>query len=117
MEFHGPRTQILDNDTAENTTTVIYTVPANKIFHLIETSLSCDSGAIGFAKAAIRNDSDVIQRYINCIKVGAVATAVKADHFNPGFPVELLAGWDIVVSSDIASLIANLGIFGFEVDE
>lgn len=116
MDFHGPRTQILENDTAENTTTVVYTVPVGKTFWLVEAELSCDAGAIGISKASIRNELDVYQRSICCVKIGATATAIKADHFNPGFPVELKTGWDIIVESDVSGLVSALSIFGFEVD-
>ena len=48
MEFHDPdRVQILAEDSAVNTTTVVYTVPAGKKFHLISSDLDTDGGAVG----------------------------------------------------------------------
>lgn len=116
MDFHGPRTQILEKDSAVATTTVLYTVPANKKFYLVSSLLETDNGAVGAVSAVIRNDSDVVQKDIGHIQVGATTQNSPAVPFFPGFPIELDEGWDIAVISSIASLTGTLNIFGFEVD-
>ncbi len=117
MEFHGPRTQILKEAAVTNDTAVVYTVPAGKKFFLIESMLKTDAGAAGVGHGEIRTALDVRIRYINFIDVITNDQAVAlADHFEPGWPVELAVGEDIAVTSDVASLEAQLNIFGFEVD-
>lgn len=116
MEFHGPRTQILAENTATNATVIVRTVPAGKKFFLIESMLSTNGGAAGIAQVAIRDAADAHVRYINRIDSLSAVGAAPADHFEPGWPVELPAGYDITVISGVGALIAEAGIFGYEVD-
>ena len=117
MEFHGPRTQIIDEATAVNETTIVYTVPSGKKFFLIESMLKTDAGATGTAEVEIRDNSDVHLRDINFMDVRENNKGViPADHFNPCWPIEMSEGEDICVISDSASLEAQADIFGFEVN-
>jgi len=117
MEFHGPRTQILLQATAENETVVVYTVPENKIFYLISAILETDGGAVGSVKGCIRDDNEEVLSCFGAIKVGATTLVFPSSPFSPNWPVEMLSGWDLVAISDAASLQASLNIFGLEVDE
>ena len=118
MEFHGPRTQILTEANIANGNITVYTVPAGKKFYLIEASLHVTTGtpASGLGNGSIHNDLDVHQRDIVHIEVGANPQTVLADHFNPGWPVELLAGWTIQADSSAAAVVVDCDIFGLEVD-
>jgi hypothetical protein len=110
MQFYGPRTQILDTDSAVNTTTIVYTVPAGKKFYLIWAKTLSDGGAAGTVYAAIRDGGAVEQT-----RIGR-RDASGADDFQPGWPIELPATWDIVIVSGAALLTGELDIFGYEVD-
>ena len=92
-------------------------MPAGKKFFLIESMLKTDAGAAGVANGEIRTALDAHIRNINFIDLITNDQAVALpDHFEPGWPVEMAAGEDIAVTSDAASLEAQLNIFGFEVD-
>lgn len=110
MQFYGPRTQILATDDAVNTTTVVYTVPAGKKFYLIYSKTISDGGAAGIVTAEIRNATAVSQ-----IRLGKL-NAAGSDNFQPNWPIEIPATWDIAITSDTALLEGTLDIFGYEVD-
>ncbi len=116
MEFHGPRTQILDEGIATNQTTIVYTVPANKKFFLVESMVHPTTVAIGIGYVEIRNGSGVRVRHLNQINIDTQIGESPADHFNPGWPVELPEGYDITIVSNAAGLTVEGDIFGFEVD-
>lgn len=117
MEFHGPRTQILEEVAVTEDIAVVYTVPEGKKFFLIESMLITNAGANGIAHAEIRSALNVHIRDINFVHVRANNQGIVfADHFEPGWPVEMSAGEDIAVTSDTASLEAQCDLFGFEVD-
>jgi len=107
MEFHGPRTQILDEGTATNATVIIYTVPANKIFWLMEALLTVDGGAAGQARIEIRNATDVHVRDVCRIEVVTAVGVAPSDHFQPQYAIEIPAGYDITIISGAASLVAE----------
>lgn len=116
MDFHGEVTQILLKDDATDETTVVYTVPADKEFHLVSSKLGTDGGAAGIVSASIRNDSDVVQMDIGQIKIGATTENALSCPFMPAWSPILIEGWNIVVVSDTASLKGTLNLFGVEVD-
>ena len=117
MEFHDPdRVQILAEDSAVNTTTVVYTVPAGKKFYLISSDLDTDGGAVGIVTGVIQDGTPTIQKNINQIRVGATAQVIPMDHAEPGWPIEIPAAWEIAVISDTALLTGTLSIFGYEVN-
>ncbi len=117
MDFHGPRTQIFKEAKVTDGTAIVYTVPINKVFWIIESMLVTDAGAAGKAEVEIRDESDVHIRHLNFVDVRSNNQGiVGADHFNPSWPIKMLEGEDIAVISDTASLEAHADIFGFEVD-
>lgn len=117
MEFHGPRTQIFREAKIIDGTIIVYTVPTGKKFFLIESALVTDAGATGSAFVEIRDVLDAHVRHINFMDVRSNNQGiVGADHFEPGWPVEMAAGEDIAVQSSTSSLEAECDIFGFEVD-
>ena len=117
MDFHGPRTQIFKEAKATNSNAIIYTVPIDKVFWIIESMLVTDAGAAGKAEVEIRDENDVHIRHLNFVDVRSNNQGIVcADHFEPGWPIEMSAGEDIVVISDTGSLEAHADIFGFEVD-
>jgi len=117
MEFHGPRTQITTEAIATDETVVVYTVPTGKKFCLIECMLVTDAGATGSGMVEIRTPLGVHIRHLNHMDVRENNKGViPADHFEPGWPIEMSVGQDIAVTSDSASLAAQCDIFGFEVN-
>lgn len=108
-------TQILLNADATNTTTIIYTVPANKKLYLAEASLHAVANIAGTLWVLIRDTGDTTIRYL-CFARMIVGAAFVRDHFEPRDYVAIPAGYDIVVGSDTASLLARGGIFGQLVD-
>jgi len=115
MNFHGPRTQIFKEAIVTDDTVVVYTVPVGKKFFLVESMLVTDAGAgSGVAFVEIRNVEDVHIRHINNVRIKSQAGVILADHFEPGWPVELPAGWDIALTSSVANLITEIDLFGFE---
>jgi len=116
MEFHGPRTQILLEDSAINEDVTVYTVPVGKKFYLISAGTSTNGGAIGSIYACVKNALGVVQKTIGAMKIGATTLVFPSIPFSPGWPVTLTAGWYMCVHSDAALLEGTLSIFGFEVD-
>ena len=117
MEFDGLKTQITLEDTVANGIQIIYTVPANKKFFLIEATLITDAGAVpGICTIEYRNGSDVHVRHLCALDIRSAVGVIPADHFEPGWPIEIPEGFDIVVTSDTGSLTADGDIVGFEVD-
>ena len=115
MEFHGSRTQVIDEAIATDERVVVYTVPVGKTFWLIEVMLVMDAGATGEGYVELRTDAGVHIRHICHIDVRENNKGViPGDHFEPGWPIELTVGQDIAVVSDSASLAAECDIFGFE---
>ncbi len=117
MDFHGPRDQIFKEATVTNGTVVVYTVPEGKIFYLIESMLVTDVGAgSGVTFVAIRDGDDAHVRHLNNVRIKSQAGVILADHFEPGFPVDLPAGYDIALTSSIGSLLCEVDIFGMLVN-
>ncbi len=117
MEFHGPRTQILDEAVATNETVIVYTVPVGKKFFLIEAMLVMDAGATGVGEVEIRSVANAHIRHICHMDVRENNKGIiTSDHFEPGWPVEMSIGQNIAVSSNTGSLEAQCDIFGFEVN-
>ena len=118
MEFHGPRTQILAEKTATDSSEIVYTVPVGKKFFMIESILVVDAGATGNAEVEIHTPTHVHIRHLNWISIRENNKGIiPADHCEPSWPIELLAGQHIMVTSDTASLEAQADIFGFETNE
>ena len=121
MQFFGipaNRTQIFQEASANDGTTILYTVPVGKKLLLIEASLHIITSApsAGFCNISVRDGSDVHIRDFCAIEIGSSINIVPMNHFEPGWIVEFPAGYDIVVISDTSGLIAEGDIFGFEVN-
>jgi len=116
MFFDGPRTQILTEGAVIEGDLTIYTVPEGKKFWLISAGTSTDGGATGSIKGCIYNALDVLQKTIGAMKIGATTLVFPSIPFQPGWPVEMPAGWYMCIHSDAGSLEGTLSIFGFEVD-
>jgi len=116
MQFHELGTQILLEDSAINEDVIVYTVPVNKIFHLVSAGTSTNGGAIGTVKGCIRNASNVVQKTIGKMKIGATTLVFPSIPFSPCWPVKMTAGWNMCIHSDAAILEGTLSIFGIETD-
>jgi len=105
--------QVAKSNAATNGTTIIHTVTATKTLYLCTSTLTY-WGAVGSGQIKVRNAADVDQ-YI--LVIGGLITAAGAFFglsipFNP--PLEIPAGWDVVVLSSIAASVAEGFIFGWE---
>ena len=116
MEFHIPGTQILLEDSAINEDVIVYTVPVGKIFYLVSAGTGTNGGAVGTVKGCIRNASNVVQKTIGKMKIGATTLVFPSIPFQPSWPVKMTAGWYLCVHSDALVLEGTLSIFGLEVD-
>ena len=115
MEFHDPsRVQTLLEDEATDETVIMYTVPVGKQFHIVSSILFTDNGAIGFASIAVVTAADVHKQYLNQLSVKTEIGIIPADHYTPGWPMDLVAGEKIVLFSSVASLVAKGDLFGYE---
>jgi len=115
MEFHDPnKVQRLLEEEATDETTVLYTVPAGKQFHIVSSILFTDNGAVGFASIAIVTGADVHKQYLNQLSIKTEVGIIPADHYSPCWPMDLVAGEKIVLFSSVASLVAKGDVFGYE---
>jgi len=107
-------TQISVDGYAVNNTSIIYTVTAGKVLHLCSATVSCGHGAAvnGAHNLLVRNGADVVQYYIYNIWLVGIAGKEAVITFNP--PLEIPAGYDIVVQNGDPSGITRGYIFGFE---
>ena len=114
-QIYGSSTQIIAEMAVTNTTGIIYTVPAGKVFHLVDANLKTNAGAAGVGDMSL-HDSDTIHiRHICFVDVRSNNQGiVNMDHFDPAHPMKLTAGQYIEVESDTGSLEAEGDIFGFE---
>ena len=106
-------TQITQYATADNAVTIIYTVPAGKVLYLVSAVLSVPTGGVGRAAIYIRDALDASTIFL--IHYAQVATGLVhtgTPLFYP--PVEVPAGYDIVVSSGAIGVLAVGSIFGWE---
>jgi hypothetical protein len=116
MNLWGPRTQVSKQAIATNQTTIIHTVTAGKILHLLNALLHLTAAAVGNASILVRDGSDVTVRHLAGVRVGATTQNDGVPQFNPAMPMEIPAGYDVCVVSSIAGLTAEGDIFGYEID-
>ena len=117
MQFYGERTQTLLEQTVVNDAAIVYEVPVGKKFLLIECMLVTVATGAGRAYVAIHNEAHVHIRHLCSVNVRENNKGVVlADHFEPGWPIELLATQHLMVTSDSGNIIAECDGFGYEVD-
>ena len=104
--------QVIENNTANNATAIVYTVPAGKTLFLTTAVLA------GFGTAASINnfgsiyDSTPAQwREIGRLPVFANGGTAYAASFNP--PLEVPTGYTVRITSGVASCWAYLTIHGW----
>jgi len=106
-------TQILVETHVDDGVAIVRTVPGGKVLYLCECSLFTCSQVSGLMSLTLRNTSDVTVRDFCYINVQANTTIVRdCNHFWP--PLEIPPGYDIVVVSNTAGLVAYGGISGWE---
>ena len=97
---------------ATNATVVLYTVPAGKTCYLCGATLSTYQGVVnGTGTLVVRNAADVLQ-YTLATLVNPVTTSLVCPMiFTP--PIEIAAGWDIAIVSNLAGVTAHGFIRGW----
>ena len=117
MNFYGPRTQRLIEETVVNDVQIAYEVPVGKKFWLVEAMLVTVATGAGRAYVAIHNAAHVHIRHLCSVNVRENNKGVVlADHFEPGYPIEMAATEHLMVTSDSGNITAECDAFGFEVD-
>lgn len=105
--------QILANDAKSDGTTILHTVPVGKTFYLCDCSVTVDCGIVQrVGRLDIRDAEDaVISTLVRC-----VTSLVQAYVFTPSYwpPIEIPAGYDVVITSNSASLVIYAFIHGWE---
>jgi len=106
-------TQVTKRNAAVNATQIVHTVTTNKTLFLCFASFHYDDTAVnGYGTMLVRDASDVVQYYIFDLNMRAVGQIMNSGSFNP--PIEIPAGWDICVTSSLATGTASGFIFGWE---
>jgi len=105
--------QVAEYKEVANGTAIVYTVGAGKTFFMTTANFICDSSVTAtLATLYVRNASDVLQYYLGVAYFRAVGQIVAPMTFNP--PLEIPAGWDVVIASDSANLKTRAFIHGWE---
>jgi len=115
-EIHGPREDIVIEDTATNEDKILYTVPANKILYLQEASLCSETTINGHGKLSYRNDSDVHIRFLCHMRYETAVGSHISDHFVAPHFLKILEGYDIMLHSSAIGLTIEGNFSGFLVD-
>ena len=114
MKIHDPNRVRIDlRDSAEDDTTIVYTVPAGHIFYLEECDLTPWNNEVGVMLAWARNEALETIRGLASLQIMSEAGAYCSDHAIFPSYIELIAGDEICVSSDTAGLEVMLTISGF----
>lgn len=107
--LHGDEgTQVAKYNTAVNSTTIVHTVTAGKVFLLEGYDITIFNGAAaGGGFLLVRNDLDVNQYTISRNYFAAALSDNRIRDFTK--PLRIPAGWDICLISDNASI----SVYGF----
>ena len=106
-------TQVIASSAANNSTVILYTVTAGKVFYLSYANLVMYARNFSLTVAlSVRNAADVLQYSIATMASGDLGHLSLPVILNP--PLEIPAGWDVVVSSNDALCNAYAFIHGWE---
>ena len=94
-------------------TTIVHTVTAGKIFHFTDFVVSCETAAAGATVwIAVRNAADVIQYTLLSPTFALNHTLLLGHTF--GVPLEIPAGYDVVIGGSNAADGINAFVHGWE---
>jgi hypothetical protein len=106
-------TDIILDGTATNGTTVLYTVPAGKVFNLISSNLCVT--AVGAGRSTLRVLRGGATIYLlGVITIITAAGVCPSAPFNPSTPMGLIAGDIIDVSSTAVGHTSRGEVYGWE---
>ncbi len=101
-------TQVTKQGAANNTTTIVHTVTAGKVLYLVDWTVGWESLALGsWCALRVRNAADVLAFDIWTMPTRAVLNGGLAVAYI--YPIEIPAGYDVVV----AAANGNVSIYGF----
>jgi len=105
--------QVAKSALATNNTVILHTVTAGKTLFLTTMVYGTDPEAVGLCQMQVRNVADVVQYTIQNFIPRTTSTSFSGSiTFNP--PLEIPAGYDIILVSGIAMLDLNCFINGWE---
>ena len=91
-------------------TTIVYTVPAGNLLLLCGIVLSAHGAAVNLSDLYVRNSADVLQYYMWEHYWPSDYGFAWAHSYYP--PIEIPAGWDVVVANGIAASYVRSSING-----
>lgn len=106
--------QVSQNGVATNTTTVVYTVPANTTAYIDLLTLGGinTSGTVANLSLLIKNASGILQwQVLSSLPNGGAGTSVMP--MNP--PFKMNAGWTVTIQTFAANVSAYCSLHGLEV--
>lgn len=108
-------TDIIMQDVVANGVTVIYTVPALKVFSLISSSLCLTTVGVGNSVMYIKRGAGIIY-FLSRLHVITAVGSIADSIYSPSIPMELIAGDTIEISSSAAGQTCRGSIHGEEDD-
>lgn len=102
--------QVMKYTGATNNTVIIYTVPAGKTLLLWDWVHDTFTNGAAIGQIAARDDADVAFAYISTHSFGAAGTKIGSLAYS--VPIELYAGYDVVIISNIAGCTSRGMIHG-----
>lgn len=106
-------TQVAVSKTKANGVEIIYTVPASKVFYMTAWTLGLTGSAVDLVHLKVRNVADTEQYTI--MTMGAETTLLESQTQSGSFdpPLEIAAGWDVILDSDAANADGTAFIHGY----
>lgn len=92
------RTHIAKSVEISNTTAIIHTVTAGKIFYLCGFTMSADGGIAKITHILVRNVADTTQYILGDLATAAQAPVETSLCISP--PIPIAAGFDVVLVTD-----------------
>lgn len=106
-------TQTAKYAVAVNQTTILHTVTAGKTLCLVTGSLYTQNSMLGLGQLYIRNDADAFW-FSLCGIFGATLGGYPGQSWHSYPPLEVPAGYDIIVTSSVAGFTVYGSISGWE---
>jgi hypothetical protein len=106
-------TQVVKDDYTSTGAAILYTVTALKTLYLTHLTMEASTGAaISGADMWVRNAADVIQYYLSRQRLAVSRETIFSTSFRP--PIEIPAGWDIVIGVGAVTAAVYGFIHGWE---
>ena len=104
--------QVMASGGADGSTVIVHTVTAGKILYLLFSVVYITADGSDWVYFSVRDGDDVPKYYF--ISLTTTATMLNFITMNWPVPIEIPAGYDIVVHSSLAGCVLTSFIFGYE---